>query len=167
MHLTFAPAPGNLVINARMDPMGLTLNGKLTPWPEVDEFVFYGEAGGANVTNLSPHSYTVIPSSFVRPAPEPLAPSAEELAEIAATELAEWRATAKADDWQIIAVLGAERWAKIVEWAATQNHATQTLVARATTIPRASQTVELLAWLLGLGDTEVDDLFRAAMEISA
>ena len=35
------------------------------------------------------------------------------------------------------------------------------------TIPRVSQTVELLAHILGLSDDEVDELFQVAMALAA
>jgi len=78
----------------------------------------------------------------------------------------EWRATATADAWQLVAVLGAERWQAIVEWAQI-DFVTATLVAKATVIPRASETVDVLAYVLGMTDTEVDDVFRAAAALRA
>ena len=34
-------------------------------------------------------------------------------------------------------------------------------------VPRLSQTVDLLAWVLGMSPPEVDDLFRTAMTLEA
>ena len=80
--------------------------------------------------------------------------------------LEQWRAGAKADAWQIAFVLGEARWQALVAWADGYFN-TRILVAKATVIPRASDTVALMAWVLGMTDTEVDEAFRAAATIRA
>ena len=78
----------------------------------------------------------------------------------------EWRAGATADAWQIVAVLGEARWQTIVEWAQF-DFVTATLVAKATVIPRASETVDVMAYVLGLSPEEVDQVFRVASGLKA
>lgn len=78
----------------------------------------------------------------------------------------DWRATAMADAWQIAFVLGEARWQALVFWADGYFN-TRILVAKATVIPRASDTVALMAWVLEMDDEDVDTVFRTAATIRA
>lgn len=81
----------------------------------------------------------------------------------------ERRETWVVDRWQIKAVLGAEAWAKVVEFgnAPDAPWGLRVVIEDAQKIPRLSETVELLAWLLGMSDEEVDVVFKTAIELRA
>lgn len=161
MNITFKPAPGDLEVVALFRADGLHINGVVTPWDSAPEVVEYGEQAGVS-TGVDPslgHTYTIIPSTWINPnspSPEPQ-PEPDPMGAVLA-----WRAEAFASAWQIIAVLGNDRWQVIKEWAATQNFVTQTLIEKAQIIPRDSQMVAVLGWVLGMDDTEVDEVFIAA-----
>lgn len=163
MRVTFKPAPGDLAIVALFRSDGLHLNGKVTPWDEAQPVIEYGERAGVSVA-MDPalgHSCEILPSAWVNPNPPQPDPVAE-----AAAALEAWRETASADAWQIAFVLGEEHWQALVTWADGYFN-TRILVAKATVIPRASDTVELMAWVLNMKDAEVDEVFRQAATIRA
>lgn len=164
MHITFQPIPGNLIICARLEPDGLHINGKVTPWDAVPEVIEYGEENGLReLVNLTvDHTYSLIPSSWIDPTPPP-EPDREAEAQAA---LESWRSTATADAWQLAFVLGETRWQALEDWADGYFN-TRILVAKATVIPRASDTVALMAWVLEMTDAEVDEVFRTAATIRA
>lgn len=164
MNVLFIPAPGNLIIRARLEPRGLIINGQLHSWDTAPAVVEYGEEGGLReLINLTAdHSYSLVLSTWVDPTPPPEPdPEAETQAALEA-----WRNTTVADAWQIIAVLGPARWQTIVDWAKF-DFVTTILVEKATTIPRASQTVDAMAYVLDLSPEETDEVFRVAMSIKA
>jgi hypothetical protein len=166
MHITFRPAPGNLAIVALFRADGLHINGKATPWPDVPDVIEYGEQAGVS-TACDPslgHTYEIEASTWTDPNPAP-PPERDPEAEAQAA-LESWRATAAADAWQIAFILGEARWQALEDWANGYFN-TRILVAKATLIPRASDTVALMAWVLGLTDAEVDAVFRQAAMIRA
>lgn len=163
MHITFQPAPGNQRIVALFRPDGLHINGVLTPWEDAPSVIEYGEQAGV-ATAMDPalgHTCEVIPSTWVDPNP----PQPDLVADAQAA-LEGWRSAAYADAWQIAFVLGEARWQTLVEWAEGYFN-TRILVAKATVIPRASDTVALMAWVLEMTDPEVDEVFRVAAGIRA
>lgn len=82
-----------------------------------------------------------------------------------------------ADKWQLVAILDLmdpALWQRIEGYAAGTVDAsplppcdpiTRSAIRNAITIPRLSQIVDLLAYLLGWDADEVDELFRRAMEL--
>lgn len=83
--------------------------------------------------------------------------------------LEERRATWVVDRWQIKAVLGEAAWTKVVEFGMAPDApwGLRVVIEDAQKIPRLSETVELLAWLLGMDAEQVDALFLAAMALRA
>jgi hypothetical protein len=162
MEVKFTPVPGNRVIRARLEDDGLHLNGQVYPWADAPTVIEYGEEGGLRecISLQSQHTFTVIPSPWCPPAPEP-DPEAE-----AAAALEAWRQSGTADAWQLAFVLGEARWQALEDWAGGHFN-TRILVAKATVIPRASDTVALMAWVLDMTDEEVDAVFRTAAQIRA
>lgn len=79
------------------------------------------------------------------------------------------RETWVCDRWQIITVLGGERWAAIMAFANADDApwGLRTVIENAQIIPRVSQTVDLLAFILGVPDDEVDGIFRQAIALRA
>ena len=91
--------------------------------------------------------------------------------------LAQERTGMVADKWQIVAALDLEDpalWRRITDYAEGVwidpdlppcDPITRSAIRNAITIPRMSQIVDLLAWLLAWDTDEVDALFRRAMAI--
>jgi len=80
----------------------------------------------------------------------------------AANALAEERAAMTCSRMQGILVLGEARWAKVLAYRDTATWAERIVVESAGDWVRNSENIAFFAWLLGLADGEVDDLFRAA-----
>ena len=78
------------------------------------------------------------------------------------TERAEMRATRM----QLALALGEVRWQAIMDYAATAPWNVKTVIENTVDVPRLSDTVELLAWVVNMTPEETDDLFRLAMTIS-
>lgn len=168
MRVTFIPVPGTAFIAARIVAAGLTINDKVTPWDSLkeDPVIEYGEQSGVAVfIDTTDHSYHVVPSVWVDPNP----PKPVDPAVLALDQLEAERQGWVCDRWQIKTVLGQARWQMIVGFGtgAGAPWGLQTVIEDAMTIPRASQTVDLLAYILGLSEAEVDDLFRTAMALTA
>lgn len=161
MHISLTPAanaPSRQVIYRQGV---LIIDGQ--EMPPGDYALDYDEAGGCATGSDSPDcTFIVIPSTWVDPTlpPEP-DPEAEALAALEA-----WRAGTVADAWQLAFVLGEVRWAALEAWADGYFN-TRILVAKATVIPRASETVALMAWVLDMEPDEVDEVFRVAMGMRA
>jgi hypothetical protein len=79
------------------------------------------------------------------------------------------RAAMSAYRWQMIVALGQDNWAKVqafrnepeATWAMGQ------ILDEAQYIPRISETVDLLAYVLGRDDAAVDAVFAVAMTLKA
>lgn len=178
MHIKFEPVAGETKITARVEDGGLTINGKLFGYDTVPAegpvrakgdtiTVDYGEQGGVSTCRLTgDHSVEVIAPDLPPVPPPPLEIDKEA---VAMAELLAQREGWVCDRWQIITVLGEKRWQAIVQFGASDDATwgLKTVIDCAVSIPRVSQTVDLLAFILGLGDEEVDDLFRQAMTLVA
>jgi len=82
--------------------------------------------------------------------------------------LAQERAAMVADKWQIIAAMNLidpGLWPKVLAFRASADcdPITAAAIDYATRLPRQSETIDMLAYLLDLDPTQVDDLFRLAM----
>ena len=89
------------------------------------------------------------------------------------------RSAMVADKWQIVAILDLEDpalWQRITDWAEGRlaetepelplcDPITRSAIRNAITIPRLSQIVDLLAWLLAWDGDRVDQLFRLSMAL--
>jgi hypothetical protein len=81
----------------------------------------------------------------------------------------EQRASMTCTRWQLIVALGESKWAKILAfrddpdctWAMRQ------IIDTAVTIPRVSELVDFLAYVLGLDAAAADALFTSAMSLRA
>lgn len=163
MNILFTPIPGSLVTKARLEPEGLSINGKLHPWDAAPEVVEYGEEGGLLelVSLQSVHTYSLIPSTWVDPKPQ-TAPDPEVEA---AAAIEEWRSVTFVKSWQIIAELGPVYWGAVLAYAERPeaDFVTKTLIKHPPDeIPRQSAFVDGLAMMLRLDGPAVDDLFRRA-----
>lgn len=176
MNIVLRPVPGDTVVNVRVEATSLTINGQTHAWETLgsgpgmavaDDTVVidYGAAGGVSTIRLTnAHSVTVLPSDLPPPPP-----AKEDPAAIAQANLEAQRQSWVCDRWQIKTVLGQERWETILAFGANPyaSWGLKTLIDDAMQIPRVSETVEVLAYILGLSDKEVDDLFRTAMALTA
>lgn len=90
--------------------------------------------------------------------------------------LAQERATMVADKWQVVAaleILHPGAWAGIMAFRTAKDEwgnplcdpVTGAAIDYAVTLPRLSETIDMLAYLLGLEAAQVDDLYRLAMTI--
>lgn len=171
MHLRFVPTPGDLEVLAIFQDEGVTINGQFYLWENAPDVVEYGEESGANVVcSGHDHTYSIEPSSWVNPIPPP-EPDPEVVAQAA---LDAWRATATAKKWQLRMLLGPTQWALVEElgndpsailgYEVTQEQAwgLKVLIADIDDVPRLSETVEMLRFVLVMSDEAADDLFRRA-----
>ena len=79
------------------------------------------------------------------------------------------RAEMAAARWQLIVSLGEERWAKVLAFRDSPDTtwAMRQILDEAQYIPRVSQTVDLLAYILGMTDADADALFVNALALRA
>lgn len=92
--------------------------------------------------------------------PAPAAPLPQE-------DIGGWRANTSCSRMQGILALGQTRWATIQTYKATATWGEQVVIDGSGVWYRDSQNVAFFGYLLGLTDTEVDDLFRLAITIEA
>ena len=99
------------------------------------------------------------------PSPEPERPPPPTPEEV----LAAWRATATCTAMQGQLALGPDRWAAVEAYRddPETTWAERIIIDSASEWKRDSQNIAFFAYLLGLADEQVDDLFRAAQEIVA
>ena len=181
MQILLTPVPGSAVVRLRIEDETLTIDDvrfdleALAAAGLVHKdgdrqvvIIPYGEHGGVSTCNLTDrHSVEVIPTDLP-PQPPPPPPKADVEAEARAA-LEVQRLGWTVDRWQIKTVLGRDRW-EVIEAFGTGEDAPwglKTVIEDAMTIPRVSQTVELLAHILGLSEDEVDELFQVAMALAA
>ncbi len=79
------------------------------------------------------------------------------------------RAAMSCTRWQMIVAMGEANWAKITQYADSPDApwAMRIIISNAVDVPRLSETVDALAWVLGMAPGEVDTLFRAATAMKA
>lgn len=176
MQIILVPVSGAAVVSVRIEAQGLIVDGSVWPYDALpaegrvragDEVVTveYGEHGGVNTCQLTnDHTVRIIAPNLPAPPPPLVDKEAEERAELAAQ-----RAGWVVDRWQIKTVLGRDLWQVIEDFGGGESASwgLKTVIEDATTIPRVSQTVDLLAFILGLTEGEVDELFRQAMTLTA
>ena len=80
------------------------------------------------------------------------------------------RSNMVADKWQLVAALDLidpTLWPKIETYRESPecDRVTARAIDFAITLPRNSETIDMLAYLLGMDSTQVDDLYRLAMTI--
>jgi len=90
-------------------------------------------------------------------------PTPEELAEALSVE----RTTMDCTPMQGILALGEDNWNTILTYRETASWQEKVIIDSAQTWVRNSQNIAFFQYLLGFTDTQVDDLFRAAMLIDA
>lgn len=79
--------------------------------------------------------------------------------------LIEERARMECAKMQGVLALGEQRWNAVLAYGAQAPWAQQVIINSSGNWTRNSQNIAFFAYLLNLSDTEVDDLFRTAMEI--
>ena len=84
--------------------------------------------------------------------------------------LADERAAMVADKWQLLAALDLidpTLWPQVEAYRASPacDRVTARAIDYAVTLPRNSETIDMLAYLLGMDAGQVDDLYRLAMTI--
>jgi len=102
--------------------------------------------------------WSVIAAPTPEPAPEP--PTPEQL-------LAAERAAMSCTPMQGILTLGETEWAKIEAYRDSAPWGQKVVINSAQDWKRNSQNIAFFAYLLGYSDAQVDDLFRAAMQVKA
>lgn len=167
MHIILQPVPGDLVIQLRVDQDTLTINGIGQSYPDSEgpTVIEYGERGGVATIQLTDaHTVEIIAPDLPPPAPPIIDHEAEAIAALQAQ-----REGWAVDRWQIKTALGKDRWAAIESFGTSPDApwGLQTVIADAMVIPRVSQTIDLLAYILGWSDEDVDQLFQAAMTLYA
>lgn len=176
MQITMVPVPGSEVAKLRIEDACFSLNDVQFFWDSLPEsgpvrlesgtvIVEYGEEGGVATCQLTDaHAVWIIQPDLPPPPPTVVDPVAAARADLEAQ-----RATWVAQRWQLIAVLGEARWQAITAFAAgdLSTWGMKAAIDYAVDIPRNSQTVDLLAFILGLSETEADDIFRQAMALFA
>ena len=85
----------------------------------------------------------------------------------AAETLAAERSTLTCSRMQGILALGEARWASVLAYRETASWAEQIIIDSAGDWQRNSENIQFFAYLLGLTDDEVDDLFRTARALTA
>lgn len=87
--------------------------------------------------------------------------------EAARKNLSLWRSSAKCSPMQGKLALGQAEWAKIEAYRAGATWAEQIVIDSAQEWRRDSQDIQFFGYLLGYSDEQMDDLFRAAVQIKA
>jgi hypothetical protein len=160
MKIILAPVSGNAIARVRYERGELTVNGQ----PFKGDLVTYGEEAGCSTFSDDPAvTFDIVPSSWVNPNKPPEPPPAP-LVDMQAIR-AEWRA----QRWQMILALGEARWAAIMAFADSPEApwGMRVIIDNAQIIPRLSETIDTLAWVLGMSDDDVDAIFTAAMALEA
>ena len=85
--------------------------------------------------------------------------------EIMAEMITSQRETLSCQRWQMLLVLGEARWAKIEAFRDSPmcNWPMRQVIDNAEYLPRVSQFVDMLAYILGLTEAETDAMFALAM----
>lgn len=179
MQIILRPIDGESVAKVRVEAEGLTVGDVTYAFDNLPTMgpvriedgvviVEYGERGGVSTCRLTEaHTVEVIASDYRHEPPPP--PKESDIEQSARAELVALRETWFCDRWQIITVLGGERWAEIMAFANADDApwGLRTVIENAQIIPRVSQTVDLLAFILGVPDDEVDGIFRKAIALRA
>jgi len=162
MRIILTPVPKSEFKVVRWERGVLKVNGLET---EAGVIEYDEQLGCSTFSDDRSVKLEVIPSKWVDPTPPPEIDHEAE----AAAQLEAQRESWVADRWQMITVLGPERWAVIESFAAAPDApwGLKAVIANAVTIPRNSQTVDLLAYILGMSDGDVDALFLTAMPLKA
>ena len=165
MHFVLTPVAGDARLMVKLAADSFTVNGEfydLALLPDTGAvrleagrvIIEYGETGGVNwVEHVAHHIEWTPPST---------APVGSEPEVDVQGNLEVWRDRAEAYRWQLIAVLGQPAWTAIEAWADGQDFAVQSAIRNTNLIPRRSEVIDTLAWVIGMTDLQVDDLFRSA-----
>lgn len=176
MHIVLTPIAGTEALHLRIEAVRLVINDKVYACDDLPPagpiriesgvaVIEYGDRGGVNTCQLTDlHSVEVIAATLPPPPPPPVDIEAEAQAALEAQRDG-WRVAR----WQIKTALGRDRWQVIEDFGTAKDApwGLQTVIEDATDIPRNSQTVELLAYILGMDDTAVDAVFQTAMQLKA
>nr|WP_309504271.1 hypothetical protein [uncultured Roseovarius sp.] len=139
--MKLAQIEGGVVVNVvEVDPTAIPT--VMADWPEVSESVGIG--------------WTFDGEAFSEPVIDEAAALAAERAGMVCTPL------------QGKLVLGETAWGQIEDIVADPEtpFAMRVAITSAVQWERNSQMIDELAWLMGLSDEQVDDLFRAAMQVA-
>lgn len=172
MQIILTPVPGGGMTLVTLDGDTLTVNGGILDLSDgtLGNMLTVGyEQDGALATRVgdTPHELVVIPRDASNDPPPPRQAEVEPPTE--AETLAAMRPEMVAYRWQLMAALGEDGWAKVTAFGADPGTPwpVRAAIASAQVIPRASETVDTLAWVLGMSDEDADRLFAAAMALVA
>lgn len=133
------------------------------------EVTYLALAGGAATI-----SFDLVPAAEIGPVLESIAAyeaaraaTPPDPAMLVARELAAERAGMRCTRMQGILALGPVRWGAVLAYRATASWGEQVVIDSASDWLRLSQNIQFFAYLLGLTEAEVDELFRTAAEITA
>jgi hypothetical protein len=92
---------------------------------------------------------------------------AEDIAARLEASLADQRASMRCSRMQGILALGEARWGAVLEYRATSSWAEQIVIDDAGDWSRNSENIQFFGYLLNMTDTEIDNIFRNAADITA
>lgn len=179
MQIELHPVDGSAAtVMVRVEDAALTVDGTAYAYDAIpvkgpvrlaDQIVIveYGAWGGVSTCELTA-AHLVVVFAPDTPPPSPVPAEIDRDAE-AATALQNWRENTACEKWQIKTAMGEAAWL-VVEMFGNQIGAPwglKTVIADATNIPRMSQTVDLLAHILGWDDAKVDALFSLSLDQKA
>lgn len=82
-------------------------------------------------------------------------------------ELAKERAAMSCSRMQGILTLGEEKWGEVLAYRETATWAEKIIIDDSGQWERVSENIEFIGYLVGYDDEQMDDLFRAAMQVQA
>ena len=162
MKITLSPVAGAETAIVRFEKGQIAFNGKRIDTKDGAVALEYGEESGC-VTFSDDQAvvFEIIPSKWVNPSPPPPPPPPD--------PIIGWRESISAIRWQMIVALGENRWNMVLAFRDLPDTtwAMQQILDEAQYIPRVSETVDLLAYILGMTDADADALFVNAMALRA
>jgi hypothetical protein len=160
MIITLTPVPGSFAAHARWEAGALTCNGApRDPAAPIE----YGEAGGCTTFSDDPDVwFEVIPSTWTPPPPTQAELDAA-AAQKAAALLESEREAMTCTRLQAMLALGETRWQVVTAAIAAQPWEVRARFEDAAEWRRLNPLIAMLGGqVLGLTDTQLDDLFRLA-----
>ncbi len=172
MQIILVPIPGASNTLVTLDGDTLCVNGEahdLSGEAADDEMTIPYGLDGALSTMIgdTAHNLHIEPrpddpaKPYVEPDPPQVPTEAESLAAL--------RPDMVAYRWQLMAVMGADLWGRVQALGADETlpWVARAAIINAQVIPRVSETVDTIAYFLGLTDEDTDKLFAAAAALVA
>lgn len=172
MKILAIPVSGSNVTSIRIDTYKLIINNTVLDLNTIssqgsvrleDDIVIieYAELGGLSVSQIGDmHDVRVIPPKIKHE-------NIKEENTVVYDPLPDMRANMRVQRWKIIVALGEIQWHKILDFCISEkcNWAMRQTIDTITEIPRISEFVDLLMYILDLNDLEIDDIFKIALSL--